>query len=1008
VQWRDPYLNRPAQTLIGIQSDSEVLNDQNAAYMVTHSSHWIYTNSGFKEGDSVPGIVGYEADKQQPGYPLPSSNPSTHTLLSNSPFTTKYGVADTASSSIYQARSGAWVFASGTMSWSWGLANYDVTLANPHIQQTTATLLDTFRNGGTPPPNNLVATAASASQINLSWTNNAGNATGITVQRSPDGSNWTTLTSSLPATAATYADTGLAAGTYFYRVLATNAAGGTSDPSNTARSTTLGAPTPTVMPTATPGPLSGNGLNRSTIVEPRDVTATGAACDSRPSTGMVFCNNLDGQATGAVATGSGPNQWAGVGGSSKISVEHAVYGSSPNALAATIRDDHVPLGSWHTITLNETIGAHRTGSLSLQVDGLTAAGGTGLDLGASGVTYVAAGNQYNSNPAVAAGTLYVDHVSATARAVQSGQIPWHPHKGVQLSAGLSANRSPVHEQPLPLPRVGLGAATGADGRVYTVGGEGVTGTPSTVEAYDPSKNTWACSTDDASSGCSTRSLAPLPTPRHGFVVVAGADGRIYVIGGEDVRGTLSTVEAYDPSKNTWACSSDDASAGCATHSVAPLPTPRQWLAAALGSDGRLYVVGGYTPSRGYLATVEAYVPATNTWSTVALMPTPRGFLAAARGGDGRIYAIGGYNGRQALRTVEAYTAGSNTWATVAPLPTARDFAAAATGPGGQIYLLGGNDLTTGAYFNTVLVYNPSNNHWVTHPVPLSRARWDLAAAAHPNGLIYTVGGIGDCLVDVACPTNHTSGAAPSNSTASGATHPTSSPAHAAHGRISASLAPATMSGAATAPGSFTFGAMGDFGASSDTNAVLSQMAGSGLNFMQDLGDASYNEKTPESAWCSYIQSYLGSTFPFEVVSGNHESDGMQGLIDNFAACLPNRMGNLTGTYGKEYYYDYPASNPLARIIMISPGLTFINGGTYDYSVGSPHYKWTASAIDGARAAGIPWVIVGMHKVCLSTGSSTCSEGIGNDINNLLISKKVDLVLQGHDHSYQRSKQPHVP
>jgi hypothetical protein len=174
--------------------------------------------------------------------------------------------------------------------------------------------------------------------------------------------------------------------------------------------------------------------------------------------------------------------------------------------------------------------------------------------------------------------------------------------------------------------------------------------------------------------------------------------------------------------------------------------------------------------------------------------------------------------------------------------------------------------------------------------------------------------------------------------------------------------------------------------------------------VQDLGDASYNEKTPESTWCSYIQSYLGSTLPAELVSGNHESDGMQGLIDNFTACQPDRLGNLTGTYGKEYYYDYPTSNPLARIIMISPGLTFTNGGTYNYSVGSPHYTWTASAIDGARAAGIPWVIVGMHKVCLSTGSSTCSDGIGNDINNLLISKKVDLVLQGHDHSYQRSKQ----
>jgi hypothetical protein len=30
--------------------------------------------------------------------------------------------------------------------------------------------------------------------------------------------------------------------------------------------------------------------------------------------------------------------------------------------------------------------------------------------------------------------------------------------------------------------------------------------------------------------------------------------------------------------------------------------------------------------------------------------------------------------------------------------------------------------------------------------------------------------------------------------------------------------------------------------------------------------------------------------------------------------------------------------------------------------------------------------------------------IGNDLFNLLVSKKVDLILQGHDHDYQRSKQ----
>jgi hypothetical protein len=87
--------------------------------------------------------------------------------------------------------------------------------------------------------------------------------------------------------------------------------------------------------------------------------------------------------------------------------------------------------------------------------------------------------------------------------------------------------------------------------------------------------------------------------------------------------------------------------------------------------------------------------------------------------------------------------------------------------------------------------------------------------------------------------------------------------------------------------------------------------------------------------------------------------------------------------------------------MIAPDLT-IGTESYQYVRGNPHYAWVAQRIDDARAAGIPWVVVGMHKVCLSLGSKSCE--IGADLMNLLISKRVDLVLQGHDHNYQRSKQ----
>jgi fibronectin type 3 domain-containing protein len=85
-------------------------------------------------------------------------------------------------------------------------------------------------------PGNLAVTAASTSQINLTWTNNATNQTGFKIDRSTDGVNFTTIAT---VTATSYSDTGLSAGTtYSYRVRATNASGDSSN-SNVASATTL-------------------------------------------------------------------------------------------------------------------------------------------------------------------------------------------------------------------------------------------------------------------------------------------------------------------------------------------------------------------------------------------------------------------------------------------------------------------------------------------------------------------------------------------------------------------------------------------------------------------------------------------------------------------------------------------------------------------------------------------------------------------------------------------------
>jgi hypothetical protein len=69
-------------------------------------------------------------------------------------------------------------------------------------------------------PTNLTAAAVSSSQINLSWTDNASNATSYSVERSTDGTTWSQI-ASLSATSTSYSDTGLASGsTYYYRVRA--------------------------------------------------------------------------------------------------------------------------------------------------------------------------------------------------------------------------------------------------------------------------------------------------------------------------------------------------------------------------------------------------------------------------------------------------------------------------------------------------------------------------------------------------------------------------------------------------------------------------------------------------------------------------------------------------------------------------------------------------------------------------------------------------------------------
>jgi hypothetical protein len=203
---------------------------------------------------------------------------------------------------------------------------------------------------------------------------------------------------------------------------------------------------------------------------------------------------------------------------------------------------------------------------------------------------------------------------------------------------------------------------------------------------------------------------------------------------------------------------------------------------------------------------------------------------------------------------------------------------------------------------------------------------------------------------------------------------------------------------------FQFSAAGDFGSWSGFTASLTELSTTASDFAIALGDLSYGGES-EQAWCQEFKRYFDNVL---LIAGNHDTGQPpfnEGNINQFAAHCPYSLRErMVGEYGKQYYFDYPGGNPLARFILVSPDLIFVvdHGERYDYGAGTPRYNWTRDAIDGARAAGIPWVIVGMHKNCIAAGDHPCE--IGTDLFNLLLERKVDLIVQAHTHHYARSKQ----
>jgi len=296
---------------------------------------------------------------------------------------------------------------------------------------------------------------------------------------------------------------------------------------------------------------------------------------------------------------------------------------------------------------------------------------------------------------------------------------------------------------MPTPRRELSAASASDGRIFVFGGQSVsggqvnTGGLATVEAYSPNSNTWACSVGDAAGRCGSTTLAPMPTARLETVAMRGADNRLYVFGGLNGSTTFDRVEAYNPTTNSWSCSTGDTACATSARTLAPMPSSRDDMGVSATLDGRLYLIGGENSSGAKLTLVQAYLPGTNSWSTLTPMPIARDDLAAVTVSDGTIYAVGGNNGTSTLAAVESFDPKTNAWTTQAPLTTSRDDLTAVSGPCGRVYAMAGDN--NDALLSTTEVYNIATKTWSTvAPIPTSRD--DLAGTTGTDGRLYAIGG----------------------------------------------------------------------------------------------------------------------------------------------------------------------------------------------------------------------------------------------------------------------------
>ncbi|KAL0967727.1 hypothetical protein UPYG_G00256120 [Umbra pygmaea] len=176
-----------------------------------------------------------------------------------------------------------------------------------------------------------------------------------------------------------------------------------------------------------------------------------------------------------------------------------------------------------------------------------------------------------------------------------------------------------------------------DGKLYTIGGLGVSGNLDHVERYDTITNQW-------------ETVPPLPKAVHSAAATV-CGGKVYVFGGVNEAGrSAGVLQSYVPQTNCW--------------SFIESPMIDNKYAPAVALNGYIFILGG-----AYARATTIYDPDKGNIKAGPNMNHSRQFCSAVIL-DGKIYATGGIVSSEgpALGNMETFDPHTNSWTLLQSLP----------------------------------------------------------------------------------------------------------------------------------------------------------------------------------------------------------------------------------------------------------------------------------------------------------------------------------------------------